>query len=66
MAAFFKKENPRRKTKGEEKKEEKTAEEEYEAVHEDDILKRHGHLELEYPFATLQQEESLERINMKN
>lgn len=43
MAVFFKKEHPRRKTL---KGEEVSLEEEYESVHEEDILKRHGHIEL--------------------
>ena len=44
MAVFFKKE-------GRKEDEEKliSPEEEYEQLREDDILKRHGHLELEYP-----------------
>lgn len=69
LTVFFKKEHPRRKSKADDKnndQEPTTAEQDYETVHEEDILKRHGHLELEYPFAALQQEDSLERVNMKN
>jgi hypothetical protein len=49
MAAFFKKENPAKSKKV--RLEENTPEEEYQLIREEDILKRHGHLELEYPVA---------------
>ena len=44
MAVFFKKDPLRRKAPRTE--EEPSIEEEYEQVHEEDILKRHGHLDL--------------------
>jgi hypothetical protein len=61
MAVFFKKENARRKSG---RAEESTQEEEYELVHEEDILKRHGHLELESPFQQGERE-VLELVNMR-